>query len=172
MKAFAPEKSPGIVYSYQFEKAKLKEATPVTLVKPGLKYDYFERFFVNVPDMDLVKPVFSGVTGTFNYNDRKRENYFGFHFTGYIKVPKEGIYNFYLKSNDGSRLYIDGEELIENDANHGAVEEPGSVGLKAGLHKIEVKYMQCGGGKALTVSWSGPGLKKQEIHFRLLCSNI
>jgi hypothetical protein len=65
-------------------------------------------------------------------------------------------------------LYIDGEELIENDANHGAVEEPGKVALKAGLHKIMVKYFQCGGGKTLQVSWSGPGVEKQEISASVL----
>ena len=74
-----------------------------------------------------------------------------------------GFYNFSLISNDGSKLYIDGEELIENDANHGAVEEPGRVALKAGLHKILVKYFQCGGAKALKVSWSGPGMAMHEI---------
>ena len=105
----------------------------------------------------------SGIINTFNIGEKKRENYFGFRYSGFIKVPKDGIYTFYLKSNDGSRLFIHGEELIENDANHGAVEEPGSVALKAGYHPIMVKYMQCGGGKSLLVSWSGPGMPKHEI---------
>ncbi|MCK4747268.1 MAG: metallophosphatase, partial [Bacteroidales bacterium] len=51
----------------------------------------------------------------------------------------------------------------ENDANHGAIEEQGSVGLETGLHEIVVKYFQCGGGKKLKVSWEGPGFSKQEI---------
>ncbi len=163
MKAFALQKSPGIVFSWQFEKAKLKEAAQIDAVKPGLHYDYFEKFFVNVTDLDNVDPISSGITSKFSFDEKKRENYFGFRYTGFIKVPKDGIYTFYLKSNDGSRLYIDGEELIENDANHGAVEEPGTVVLRAGLHRIEVKYMQCGGGKSLIASWSGPGIEKQEI---------
>jgi len=62
--------------------------------------------------------------------------------------------------------------LIENDANHGAVEEPGKVGLKAGLHKIVVKYFQCGGGKALFVSWSGPDMEKHEIQSNELFNTI
>jgi len=163
MRAFDQANKPGIVFTYQFEKAKLKEAVQSVQVKPGLLYDYFEKFFVTTDDLDLVKPVSSGIIGNFTINQKKRENYFGFRYTGYIEVPKDGIYSFYLKSNDGSRLNINGEELIENDANHGAVEEPGNIGLKAGLHKIAVKYMQCGGGKALTVSWSGPGMEKREI---------
>ncbi len=163
MKAFASDRKVSQVFTWKFEKAVPKEAVSLTLAKPGLKYDYFEKFFVTTADLDLVKPVSSGIINTFNIGDKKRENYFGFRYSGFIKVPKDGIYTFYLKSNDGSRLYIQGEELIENDANHGAVEEPGSVALKAGYHPIMVKYMQCGGSKSLLVSWSGPGIKKQEI---------
>jgi len=65
-------------------------------------------------------------------------------------------------------LYIDGQELIENDANHGAIEEPGEVALQAATHNLMVKYFQCGGGKALTASWSGPGIEKQEIPVSVL----
>jgi predicted alpha-1,2-mannosidase len=163
MKAFAPDRKPSQVYTWKFEKAVPKEAVSLTSAKPGLKFEYFEKFFVNVTDLDLVEPVFSGLTKNFKIDEKKRENYFGFHYSGFIKVPKDGIYTFYLKSNDGSRLFIHGEELIENDAKHGAVEEPGSVALKAGYHPIMVKYMQCGGGKSLLVSWSEPGMTKHEI---------
>jgi hypothetical protein len=163
MKAFAPKRKASQVFVCQFEKAKPKAAIRITQVKPGLKYDYFEKFFVTTEDLDSVDPVSSGLTKNFNTEERKRETYFGFRYSGYIKVPEDGIYTFYLKSNDGSRLSVDGEELIENDANHAAVEEPGTVALKSGFHSILVRYMQCGGGKALVVSWSGPGLNKQEI---------
>jgi hypothetical protein len=114
-------------------------------IKSGLAYDYFERFFVTTDNLDLVERVSAGITGNFNISDKKRGNYFGFHFSGYIQVPKDGLYALYLKPNDYSRLYIDGQELIENDANHGVVIEIGNIGLKAGLHPIMVKYFQCGG---------------------------
>jgi predicted alpha-1,2-mannosidase len=131
--------------------------------RPGLHYDYFERFFVTTEDLETVQPVASGITANFNFDSRQKESYFGFRYTGYIKAPSDGIYHFYLRSNDGSRLFIDDSELIENDGNHGSVEEPGTIGLKAGLHRIKVNYMQCGGGKALKVSWEGPGFKRHEI---------
>lgn len=163
MKAFAPKRKASQVFVCRFEKAKPKAAIRTTRVKPGLKYDYFEKFFVTTEDLDSVDPVSSGLTKNFNSEERKRETYFGFRYSGYINVPEDGIYTFYLKSNDGSRLSIDGEELIENDANHAAVEEPGKVALKSGFHSILVRYMQCGGGKALVVNWLGPGFNKQEI---------
>jgi hypothetical protein len=154
---------PGIVYTYKLEKAAYSEAVPLAEPKPGLHYDYFERFFVTTDDLDIVEPVSTGITPTFSIANRKRETYFGFRYSGYIRIPQDGLYHFYLKSNDGSKLFIDGRELIENDANHGAVEEPGTVGLKAGFHKLMVKYFQCGGGKTLMVGWEGPGINKQEI---------
>lgn len=171
LRVYAKNMKPGIVYTYMFEKASYREPFRVQ-VKPGLHYDYYERFFVNTPDLDLVNPVISGSTPNVNISARKRDTYFGFRFKGYVKAPKEGIYTFFLKSNDGSRLYIDDAELIENDANHGTVEEPGRIALKAGLHKIEVKYFQCGGGKALTVEWEGPGIKKQEIPAKALFTKL
>lgn len=72
----------------------------------GLNYDYFERFFITTDDFDKISPIESGEIGS-----------------------------FHLESNDGSRLFIDDEEIIENDANHGAIEEQGSIGLKAGFMK-------------------------------------
>lgn len=163
MQAYSQDKKPGNVFTWQFEKARQSEAIQSASELPGLHYNYFEKFFVTTADLDAVEPISQGTTSKFSIDEKKRDNYFGFRFNGFIKVPKNGIYTFYLKSNDGSRLYIDGEELIENDANHGVVEEPGKVALKAGLHKIMVKYFQCGGGKALQVSWSGRGVEKQEI---------
>jgi len=163
MKSFDPNIMPSITISYDFRKAVLSEPVGNLKVKQGLSYDYFERFFVNADDMDGCNPVSKGYINQFTLKNATRTTYYGYRYFGYLQVPNDGIYNFSLISNDGSKLYIDGEELIENDANHGAVEEPGRVALKAGLHKILVKYFQCGGAKALNVSWSGPRMAMHEI---------
>lgn len=164
MKSFGPNIMASITISYDFRKAVLSEPLGNLKVKQGLAYDYFERFFVNANDMDDCTPVSTGFINQFTIKNATRTTYYGYRYSGYIRVPKDGIYNFSLISNDGSKLYIDGAELIENDANHGAVEEPGSVALKTGMHKIMVKYFQCGGGKALKVSWAGPNMAMHEIN--------
>lgn len=166
LKMFALNKEmiPSITIETEFKKAEFNESVAINNVIKGLNYDYFERFFVTTDDFDKVVPLESGVIDNFNFDKAGKETYFGFCYSGFVNVPKDGIYKFYLESNDGSRLFIDGEEIIENDANHGAIEEQGSVGLKAGLHEIVVKYFQCGGGKKLKVSWEGSDFSKQEIH--------
>ena len=163
MKSFHQYISPGLTVTYKFTKAVLNEPVIVTDNKPGLNFDYFERFFVSAEDLNQVDPVSSGRVPDFDIGISKNETYFGIRFTGYFRAQKDGIYTFYLISNDGSRLYIDDKEVIENDANHGAIEEPGSIGLKAGPHKIRVNYFQCGGGKTLKVNWSGPGFGKRGV---------
>jgi hypothetical protein len=170
MKAFHPDLVPSQTIETVLKKAELNDAVLVSDVRPGLEFDYFERFFVQATDMDLVRPLSSSITPDFNFSMARIPNYFGLDFKGFIKVPEDGIYTFYLASNDGSYLYLDGKELIENDGNHATAEEPANVALKAGYHAIEVKYMQCGGGKSLKVSWEGPGIPKQEIPSAVLFS--
>ncbi len=163
IKSFHKDMEPSITIEYEINKAEFKEPEKNIKVKQGLHYNYFERFFVSTEDMDGLVALESGIMDKFTIENAKTENYFGYEYEAYIKVPKNGIYTFYLESNDGSRLFVDGEELIENEANHGAVEEVGCIALKKGLHKIKVRYFQCGGGKMLKVSWKGPGFSKCEI---------
>ena len=163
MKAYHPTLMTSIPVEIVIRKAELNDAVLISDLLPGLAYRYFERFFVQATDLELVKPILHGITQDFNIRMAKVPNYFGLWFKGYIQVPADGLYTFYLSSNDGSYFYLDGKELIENDGNHGTVEEPGSIGLKAGFHAIEVKYMQCGGGKSLKVGWEGPEFSKKEI---------
>jgi hypothetical protein len=163
MKGFQPNSLPSEMVEFTIRKAEFSDAVLITDLIPGLRYDYYERFFVSAKDLDLVKPVSTGTTSDFNMRMARVPTYFGINFTGYILAPADGLYTFYLQSNDGSYLFLDGKELIENDGNHGGVEEPGTIGLKAGYHSIGVKYMQFGGGKTLRVSWSGPGFAKKEI---------
>ena len=116
-----------------------------------------------VNDFSRESPYKTGVISDFSINPREREQYFGFDFEGYIRIPMDGLYTFYLTTNDGGRLYIDDNILINNDGLHPMTEIYKPVALKAGLHDIEVKYFQEGGTNGLIVSWQGPGFKKEVI---------
>ncbi len=92
----------------------------------------------------------------------KIENFF-VQFEGYIDIPTNGSYIFYLNSDDGSKLWIDDALLIDNDGQHGATEISASITLTNGMHKIEIGYFQNTGPMTLSASWSGPGISKEEI---------
>ncbi|MBO0939684.1 right-handed parallel beta-helix repeat-containing protein [Fibrella sp. HMF5335] len=129
----------------------------------GLDYSYYEGSWGQVSELTGVTPVKSGQTGQPDLSQRNREDNFGLKFTGYINVPADGQYTFYTYSDDGSKLYIGTTEVVNNDFGHAEQERSGTIGLKAGRHAISIPYLQGGGGKALSVSYSGPGIGKQVI---------
>ena len=61
-------------------------------------------------------------------------------YTGYIEAPEEGVYTFYLLSDDASDLYIGSEKVVENYGEHWCHmrERAGQIGLKAGRHSLSI----------------------------------
>ncbi len=163
MTARAPGMLPSAPVTIRLEKARPLPASSTASLAPGLHYSYYERFFVTTGDLLLIPPLTSGITPRVDLSVSPRTTYFGLRFTGYLRVPATGIYTFFLASNDGSTLYLDDRRVVENDGNHPLVEEWGSIALEKGMHKMEVRYFQCGGSRDLRLSWQGPDLRKQEI---------
>ena len=139
----------------------------VAVVK-GLKYGYYEGSWEACPDFTKLTPAKTGVVDTFDITPRAKNEGIGFLFTGYIEVPKDGTYNFYTTSDDGSILWIDKAEVVSNDGPHGAQEMAGDIPLKKGLHPIKVAFFQGGGEFSLDVLWDGPGIEKQKIPAKVL----
>ncbi len=112
----------------------------------------------------------SGIASEFTLNLPliEHRDRFALRFTGSIHVPKDGAWTFFTTSDDGSRLYIDGKLVVDNDGWHGMVEKSGAVDLKAGPHAILVTYFDQGGDDGLAVSWQGPGTAKEKIPARVL----
>lgn len=84
-------------------------------------------------------------------------------FTGYIQIDQAGKYRFYSSSDDGSKLFINGKEVVDNDGEHGLIEESGSIELKAGRYPIRLEYYNSHGGFWLDAFYAGPGIPKQLI---------
>lgn len=67
---------------------------------------------------------------------------FAIRLRGKLKVETPGQYNFALNSDDGSRLYVNGNLVVDNDGLHGMRTERGNLTLTAGMHDIEIQYFQ------------------------------
>ena len=80
-------------------------------------------------------------------------------WTGTLTPPSTGSYTFSLNSDDGSRLSINGRQVIGNWADQGPTTKTGTVTLTAGQAvSIEVDYYQAGGGSNVSLGWQIPGL--------------
>ncbi|SHL80944.1 hexosaminidase [Xylanibacter ruminicola] len=109
----------------------------------------------NYPANDVVIP--EGVKGNI-----------GLIITGYLRVPEDGVYTFSLMSDDGSWLKIDGNMVVDNDRPQSPHEEVSQQALKAGLHKIEVRYFDSNGGMLRLWVFDTKGQKMQpaDIYFK------
>ena len=92
-----------------------------------------------------------------------KEDFFALRFIGKINVPKRGKFNFFLNSDDGSRLFIDGSLVANNDERHSEQTVVGTIRLEAGLHDLEVQYFQHDGNKKLELLWAGAGVTYSEV---------
>ncbi|MDF0716841.1 PA14 domain-containing protein [Muricauda sp. 334s03] len=106
-----------------------------------------------------------------NQEDPGDTDNFSIRYNGYIQIDTEGSYTFYTNSDDGSKLYIDGTQVVNNDGAHGSQERSGNITLTTGLHDITVLFFENGGGESLTVQYQGPSVSKQNIPFTKLYSN-
>ncbi|MGN6605035.1 MAG: PA14 domain-containing protein, partial [Ginsengibacter sp.] len=130
----------------------------------GVDYKYYEAgSFYSVPDFNSMTPVKTGSTNTFDISVANRNYSYSINFNAYINVPADGQYTFYTTSDDGSKLYIDNQLVVDNDAIQPATERSGTIGLQAGFHTISVGYFQQLGDNVLSVSYQGPSVTKQQI---------
>uniref|UniRef100_UPI0023B0EF9B choice-of-anchor L domain-containing protein n=1 Tax=Tenacibaculum bernardetii TaxID=3021375 RepID=UPI0023B0EF9B len=90
---------------------------------------------------------------------------FSIRYKGVITIQTPGLYTFYTRSDDGSKLFIDGTEVVENDGDHGIRERSGQITLSAGNYDLEVLFYENGGGQFLSVQYEGPSITKQNLPF-------
>jgi len=164
VRAFRGPKPVSPVASAEFRKVLPKPAAVAAgQLEQGLRYVTVEGDFQKLPDFSSLAPAKSGTVTTLDLKPRTRESQFAFEFSGYVDIPATGVYTFHLRSDDGSRLWLDETLLVDNDGLHSSRELPGAVALEKGLHPIRIGMFEQSGGFELGLLWSGPGVAKQPV---------
>lgn len=85
-------------------------------------------------------------------------------WVGTVQATYTGTYTFYTTSDDGVRLTVNGQRLVDNWTIHAPTENSGAIYLVAGQrYTLQMDYFQGGGGAAAQLRWSGPATPKQLI---------
>ncbi len=84
-------------------------------------------------------------------------------FSTTIQINEEDRYTFYTNSDDGSKLWINKELVVDNDGDHGVMERNGSMLLQAGTYPLEVVWFNGGGSGWLNVDYKSSSLPKQVL---------
>jgi hypothetical protein len=139
----------------------------VVAAKPvnGINYSFYaQENIAAMPDFASLSRWTWGTLANFSLTPKRRNYMFAFVFTGYIKTSTAGSYQFFTNSDDGSKLYIDGAQVVGNDGAHTAREVSGSVTLTSGYHAIRVEYWQGNDSvSSLGVSYQPPSKAKVAI---------
>ena len=138
-------------------------------LQPGISWKYYEpEGKISLESIQSSPVIKEGITSDISEKVKQREEKYALQFNGYIKINNDDIYTFSTLSDDGSKLFIDDEEIVNNDGEHGAVEAFGKAALKRGFHKIKVIYFDSGGGNELKVYWSFANKEKEAIPHSVL----
>lgn len=148
--------------------------TPDNNVDPFVGQISVEYFDADVSNLDQVDfsgdPIFEeDVTkiqenaGTGSFYDGGPTDRFAAQYSGQFSVTVAGQYTFYLNSDDGSRLSIDGNEIIANDGLHAPIEVSTTIYLEAGVHTLGAQYFEQGGGAVMELDWKGPGFIRTDF---------
>ncbi|WP_198555742.1 immunoglobulin-like domain-containing protein [Colwellia sp. 75C3] len=116
--------------------------------------------FTITPDGEYIATSFSlRSPGNNNCDD-----YFADIFAGDVYISTDEDVTFYINSDDGSKLWVDGNLVVDNDGAHAGQESSGTLNLNQGWHYIEVKYFNNAGSYNLTISYNSTSINgKTEI---------
>ncbi|MBN2447815.1 MAG: family 20 glycosylhydrolase, partial [Phycisphaerae bacterium] len=162
-RTFLPTDRGSMTAEFRFRKLAPIAAADVPNAQPGLGYSYYEGQWKVLPDFSKLTPLATGVAKIADTTVRQRDTQHALLFTGYVKVPADGLYTFHVTSDDGCRMWVHDELVVEHDGLHRATEESGRITLKAGLHPVKIEYFQAGGHTKLSIAYEGPGVDKHEI---------
>ncbi|MFI7118611.1 family 16 glycoside hydrolase [Amycolatopsis sp. NPDC049868] len=137
--AAIPPQQPGVTLrTYDLQ----RELTKLCAIKSG-----------QTPNVDKLMPTINWTTtADFGLDER-----FVSEVIGNINIATAGQYEFRLTSDDGSRLRIDGQTVINHDGLHGATPATGSVQLSTGYHALRIDHFDNTNDQQVTLEWRPPG---------------
>ncbi len=131
--------------------------------KGGLKYSYYEGKWDSLPDFKKLTPIKTGITdSSFSFSNIKSSASFAFKLEGYIKVEKEGNYSFAMVTSDGSKFYLNGKMIINNDGVHKIKVKSYVIPLQKGYYPIRIEYFKKEGEPVLEWYYNNPGSEYPE----------
>lgn len=151
-----------------FTKVKPEASVKINNTVSGIRYKYFEGDWDSLPDFAAINPVDQNIISNFSISPAYSADHFGFEYYGYIKISEDGIYTFYTSSDDGSRLYIGNNLIVDNDGEHGIIEKKGVLALSKGYHPIRVTFFEKTGSENLGVKIKSINMEKESVPDSLL----
>jgi hexosaminidase len=147
---------PGLDYEYYVE----------TTPEPAFRMNWPVRWQVERPDKrpDDYPAKKTGTVATPSIAPRDTSELFSFRYTGFVRIPRTGVYTFTARSDDGAAMWIGDRNIFWSVGQSPKTTESwGQVALQAGLHPVTLTYFQAYGPMAYELLVEGPGVRKQPV---------
>jgi len=130
----------------------------------GLTGEYFDNM-----DFTALRVTRTDATVNFSWFDGSPDpaigpDTFSVRWTGQVLAPYSQTYTFYTVSDDGVRLWVNGQLIINNWGDHADTENSGTIALSAGQrYDVRMEFYENGGWATAKLLWESPSIGKQVI---------
>lgn len=97
------------------------------------------------------------------FRDGGATDYFAVRLVGRIDIPEDGSWRLSVGADESVALFVDGEPVVADTTPHGFRWASGSLSLTAGLHDIEIWYLERRYSAGLFLTWQGPGVPAEIV---------
>jgi hypothetical protein len=130
----------------------------------GLSATYYNNIAFTGTTVTRVDPTVDFVWGSGSPAPSIAADTFSARWTGQVEAQFTGTYTFYTVSDDGVRLWVNGQQVINNWTDHAPTENSGTIALTAGQrYDIRMEFYENGGGASARLLWSSASVPKAVI---------
>lgn len=149
------------VYAATIIRDRMRDPVEVAEAKPGVTYE----LFVPRGDMSGEGERKKGETRSIFLNQFANQGVdlkkpFAVTYDGYFRAPSDGLYEFQVDSTWDTTVVLSGGMIIDDAGTNERKVRSAIIPLRAGLHKISIRYGHQGGDAAFRFRW---GLKGQGL---------
>jgi len=134
---------------------------PVPTVIKDLTFKSYKGKWAKLPEFNELTPERDGNVegGLVDLKLSGHRDYFALLFEGKLTAGKTAEYEIQMASDDGARIFVDGQKILEHDGLHGPSPRKHKLKLKKGDHDIRIEYLAYGLPNSFRASWTGPGFR-------------
>jgi hypothetical protein len=138
---------------------------------PGLDWQIYPGEWTELPNLQVEHAIFNGESTNLQADSQGFTKY-AVVWDGFIDIPADGGYSFYLLARDGARLVIDGKEVAKtgppfpqvcNSPGNAVRFDRGSLGLRAGRHTLHLEGLHTVSQGSPRLLWEGPALPLTDV---------
>ena len=130
----------------------------------GVRADYYKGMNFENLVLTRVDPQINFNWGAGEPDPLVGADQFSVRWVGQVEAAFTETYTFYASTDDGVRLWVEGQQLVDSWVNRSPTEDKGAIDLMAGqLYSVVMEYYEDGSGAVAELRWSSPHTPKQLV---------